>query len=93
VALCVRLSILLLRHLIQELPALKKDMKEKLQATVTELTGLGEKRDTPQEQRMMLVTMGMKINQILTAAVDGHYSHNFFESVDMDTPITAGKNI
>ena len=92
-ALRVRLSKVLLRHLIQELPLLKKETKEKLRVTKKDLYDLGDKRDTPEEQRMAPMKMSMQINQMMTAAVNGHYLNSFFESVDKNMPITSGTNI
>jgi hypothetical protein len=92
-ALRVRLSNLLLRHLTLELPALKAEMNDKLRATKDELADLGEKRETPQEQRVLLTKISMDIQQILSPAVNGHYAQEFFSAVDMQSHITAGKNV
>jgi hypothetical protein len=66
-----RLSRLLLNHLIKELPSLKEEMNTKLQATVDEITKLGEKRSTITEQRLLLMKVSMQINDILKSAVKG----------------------
>ena len=78
-ALCTRLSKLLLRHLVRELPSLKEEMKQKLQATQEDLSKLGEKRETTYEQRMVLMNISMEITQVLKAGLDGHYLHGFFD--------------
>jgi hypothetical protein len=91
-ALRVRLSNLLLRHLTQELPSLKEGMKDKLSATEDSLAALGKKRETPQEQRMLLTSISTETYQILSAAMDGHYSHDFFKSVDLNKHIAGGKS-
>ncbi|KAF1916992.1 P-loop containing nucleoside triphosphate hydrolase protein [Ampelomyces quisqualis] len=92
-ALRERLSTLLHRHLVQELPSLKEEMKSKLAATTTELQGLGERRETPQEQKMLLTVICHEINQILRDAVNGAYLHSFFEEFDIDAPIIEGPNV
>jgi hypothetical protein len=91
--LCVRLSSLLLGHLTQELPSLKDEMNKKLQATTDELYGLGEKRDTPSEQKALLTRISMNINQILIAAMTGHYVHDFFKSVDIENHLADDENV
>ncbi|KAH4065585.1 hypothetical protein HBI64_124770 [Parastagonospora nodorum] len=88
----VRLSNLLLAHLTQELPSLKKEMEEKLKTTLGELHDLGDRRETPQEQRMLLTKISIQIHQILSAAVHGQYVDNFFGSVDFKSPVTNGKS-
>jgi len=88
-----RLSKLLLRHLVQELPSLKQEMMGKLTDTKRELDLLGQKRETPTEQRMMLMTISMQVHQILTAAVHGNYLHPFFGPADLNSPIDAPSNI
>jgi len=88
-----RLSKVLLRHLVQELPALKEEMGAKLQTTRRELDTRGQRRETPAEQRMLLMKISMDVHQILTAAVNGHYLHPFFGSADLDSPISAGSNL
>jgi hypothetical protein len=92
-ALRVRLSNLLLRHLVQELPSLKEEMKGKLQLTNRQLADLGDRRETTQEQKMMLMKISMQIHQIITSALNGHYLHNFFKPVDMSATITESTNI
>lgn len=68
-----RLSKLLLNHLIKELPALKGEMNTKLQATNDEITKLGEKRTTINEQRMLLMKVSMHVNDIIKSAVKGKW--------------------
>lgn len=92
-ALCHRLSKLLLRHLTQELPSLQHEMQSKLDATHTELMKLGDKRETPAEQRMVLMKISMKINHIMASAVNGHYLHEFFGTVDLDSSVESENNI
>jgi hypothetical protein len=92
-ALRVRLSNLLLGHLTQELPSLRDEMNNKLLMTKKELEALGEKRDTTSEQKAMLTKISMNINQILIAALTGHYVHDFFKSVDVKNHLANDKNV
>ncbi|KAJ4334175.1 hypothetical protein N0V95_009231 [Ascochyta clinopodiicola] len=92
-ALCDRLSKLLLRHLTQELPSLQREMQSKLDDTNTELLKLGDKRETPAEQRMVLMKISMKINHIIASAVNGHYLHEFFGTVDLESSVESNNNI
>ncbi|RMZ71036.1 dynamin family [Pyrenophora seminiperda CCB06] len=88
-----RLSKVLLNHLIKELPKLKAEMVSKLQVTVDEIEKLGEKRDTNQEQRMALMKISVKINDILKSATKGYYESEFFGSVDMEAGVDSTENI
>ncbi|KAH7398705.1 P-loop containing nucleoside triphosphate hydrolase protein [Phaeosphaeria sp. MPI-PUGE-AT-0046c] len=88
-----RLSTLLHRHLVLELPSLKLEMKAKLKTTKAELEGLGEPRSTTQEQKVLVTKISQDINLILRDAVHGSYRHHFFGSVDMKAPITEGSNV
>jgi hypothetical protein len=88
-----RLSKVLLNHLIKELPSLKEEMVSKLQATLDEVEKLGEKRNTTQEQRLVLMKISMRINDILKSATKGYYDSPFFGSVNMDAAVDSTENI
>jgi hypothetical protein len=88
-----RLSDLLHNHLKTELPLLKTELTDKLSKTSRELEQLGVKRSTPQEQRMFLTDIGMKINELLKAGVRGQYDVSFFGPVDMKAPVDSLENI
>tara|TARA_R110002003_G_scaffold9_18_gene535 strand:+ start:532 stop:1509 length:978 start_codon:yes stop_codon:yes gene_type:complete len=88
-----RLSALLHNHLKTELPHLKTELMDKLANTSRELGQLGVKRNTPQEQRMFLTDIGMKINELLKAGVRGQYDVSFFGSVDMKAAVDSLENI
>lgn len=104
-----RLSKLLLDHLVKELPSLQGEMETKLGATNNEIIKLGEKRSTSNEQRLVLMKVSMKINDILKSAVKGKwllspcYSANlpsigfyegpFFGNIDMGAAVDAKENI
>ncbi|EDU48560.1 GTP-binding protein [Pyrenophora tritici-repentis] len=88
-----RLSKVLLTHLIKELPSLKAEMVDKLQATVVEIEKLGEKRNTIPEQRMALMRISMKMNDILKSAAKGHYESEFFGPISTDANVDSTENI
>ncbi|KAH7090390.1 dynamin family protein-like protein [Paraphoma chrysanthemicola] len=88
-----RLSKLLLSHLIKELPSLKDEMTTKLQATFDDMEKLGEKRNTIQEQRMVLMKISMRINDILKSSTKGYYESPFFGAIDMNAPVDDAANI
>jgi hypothetical protein len=88
-----RLSALLHNHLKTELPHLKTELSEKLQATTKDLEHLGVKRSTVLEQRMFLTDIGQKINEILNSAIRGQYEYAFFGPVDMKAAVDSLENI
>lgn len=92
-ALRTRLSQLLLNHLKKELPSLKEEISTKLQTTIDDIEKLGEKRTTISEQRIMLIKISMRVNDILKSAVKGYYENAFFGSVDMDAAVDSTENI
>jgi hypothetical protein len=88
-----RLSRVLLNHLIKELPSLKDEMVSKLQVTIAEIEKLGDRRNTIQEQRMVLMKISMSISDILKSATKGYYESPFFGSINMDAAVDASENI
>ncbi|KNG50264.1 dynamin family protein [Stemphylium lycopersici] len=88
-----RLSKVLLSHLIKELPSLKEEMVGKLQATLSEIEKLGEKRNTSHEQRMVLIKISMEVSGILNSATKGSYESSFFGLVKMDAAVDSSENI
>ncbi|CAO2655125.1 Nn.00g101890.m01.CDS01 [Neocucurbitaria sp. VM-36] len=88
-----RLSKVLLNHLIKELPSLKEEMVSKLQGTIAEIEKLGDKRNTTNEQRLVLMKISMRINDILKSATQGSYEAPFFGSINMDAAVDATENI
>jgi hypothetical protein len=88
-----RLSKLLLNHLVKELPALKEEISSKLKITIEEIEKLGEKRDTSNEQRLVLTRISMSINDILRSATKGYYELSFFGPINKDLAINATENI
>jgi hypothetical protein len=88
-----RLSKLLLNHLIKELPSLKDEMTNKLQGTIDDIERLGEKRNTIREQRMVLMKISMRINDLLKSATKGYYESPFFGAINMEAAVDASENI
>jgi hypothetical protein len=68
-------------------------MCTKLQDTIDEMEKLGEKRVTLSEQRMMLVKISMRVNDILESAVKGYYENPFFGHVHMTAAVNSKDNI
>ncbi|KAF2628857.1 hypothetical protein BU25DRAFT_466787 [Macroventuria anomochaeta] len=88
-----RLSKLLYDHLLKELPTLKDEMFEKLQATVNDIEKLGEKRNTIKEQQMALTKISMRVNHIIKSATRGYYEDPFFGSINKEAAVDASENI
>jgi hypothetical protein len=55
-----RLSKVLLNHLIKELPSLKEEMVSKLEGTLAEIQKLGDRRNTTNKQRMVLIFSSLR---------------------------------
>jgi hypothetical protein len=88
-----RLSKVLLNHLIKELPSLKEEMVNKLQGTLAEIEKLGDRRNTANEQRMVLMKISMRVNNTLKSAIQGYYEASFFGPINMDAAVDASENI
>jgi hypothetical protein len=88
-----RLSELLLNHLIKELPSLKNEMISKLHRTITDMEKLGDKRNTTHEQRMALMKISMRVNDVLKSATKGYYDSPFFGQINMDAAVDHSQNI
>ncbi|KAF2830154.1 hypothetical protein CC86DRAFT_286067 [Ophiobolus disseminans] len=88
-----RLSSLLHNHLKTELPHLKTELMQKLATVSKDLNQLGVKRGTPQEQRIFLTDIGMRINELLKAGVRGQYDVPFFGPVDMKAAVDSIENV
>ncbi|RMY82913.1 hypothetical protein D0861_07662 [Hortaea werneckii] len=92
-ALRTRLSQLLYKHLKTELPALQKELNDKHRDVCRELEQLGEKRSTPQEQRRFLMGISTTYQNIVKAAVNGQYEHDFFGDPDPDAGVGDKSNM
>jgi hypothetical protein len=88
-----RLSKVLLNHLIKELPSLKEEMVSKLEGTLAEIQKLGDRRNTTNKQRMVLIKVSMRVNNILKSAIMGYYEASFFGPVSMDAAVHSSENI
>ncbi|KAJ4369012.1 hypothetical protein N0V83_006094 [Neocucurbitaria cava] len=88
-----RLSGLLFCQIKKELPGVHDEIAEKLRATEDEIRKLGEKRETINEQRVLLMGMAIWINGNLKAGVTGHYADKFFRDMDMTAAPDSDKNI
>ncbi|KAI7233482.1 hypothetical protein KC330_g5346 [Hortaea werneckii] len=88
-----RLSQLLYKHLKTELPALQKELNDKHRDVCRELEQLGEKRSTPQEQRRFLMGISTTYQDIVKAAVNGPYEHEFFGDLDSDADVGDKSNM
>jgi hypothetical protein len=58
-----------------------------------EIEKLGDRRDTTNEQRMVLMKISMRISDILNSATKGYYESSFFGSINMDAAVDAPENI
>ncbi|KAI7542914.1 hypothetical protein KC331_g7689, partial [Hortaea werneckii] len=88
-----RLSQLLYKHLKTELPALQKELNDKHRDVCRELEQLGERRSTPQEQRRFLMGTSTTYQDIVKAAVNGQYEHEFFGDLDPDADVGDKSNM
>jgi len=88
-----RLSELLFKHLKTELPSLRKELNEKLKDVDHEIRQLGEKRSTEQEQRQFLLKASSDYVDIVKAAADGRYDHEFFGDMEPDEPLIHESNM
>ncbi|GAM89858.1 hypothetical protein ANO11243_078980 [Dothideomycetidae sp. 11243] len=87
-----RLSILLSRHLTEELPGLQKEVDDMHKETAAQLQRLGQTRSTVKEQRHFLLELGQKFERIATSAMSGNYDDSFF-SIDAKKTVTDEANI
>jgi hypothetical protein len=88
-----RLSRLLFDHLKKELPSLKKELDTIAQKTEQEHSLLGCKRSTLLEQKGHLMNILTEGERILNFAVSGHYFHQFFGEIDVQTEIDSDSNL
>ena len=73
-----RLSVLLFKHIKNELPGLRTELNKKLAETTKELGRLGSQRSTVDEQRHYLVKPGMRFYSTTKAALHGDYDSEYF---------------
>ena len=75
-----RLSQMLFEHIKQELPKLRKDLKEALTESRRLLQAIGSRRTTPQEYKAFLTQLSLDIYKVGKAAVNGYYEGEYFTS-------------
>lgn len=64
-----------------------------MHADITEeLKQMGEKRSTYAEQLRFLTSLSIQYQNIVRSAVDGHYEHSFFESIDTTRGFDESRN-
>ncbi|KAH8717086.1 P-loop containing nucleoside triphosphate hydrolase protein [Phaeosphaeriaceae sp. PMI808] len=88
-----RLNKLVLNRMIKQLPPIKQEIQDILQATNLKLNKLGEVRGTTNDKRICLLEISMSIHKILIYASNGIYDLPFFSSVNMGTAVDAPENI
>ena len=88
-----RLSKLLFDHLKKELPGLKKELDTMADKTEWDLDLLGAKRSTLYEQKNYLMDIFTEGEKILSNAITGQYSHQFFGEIDVQSEIDSDSNV
>ncbi|KAK5044839.1 hypothetical protein LTR84_010377 [Exophiala bonariae] len=83
-ALRPRLSKILLRQILRELPGLIADVESGLNRCKRQLEMLGGSRATVFEQRGYLFQASQTFVNLMTASIDGRYSQAFFGSAESD---------
>ncbi|EXJ73554.1 uncharacterized protein A1O5_03315 [Cladophialophora psammophila CBS 110553] len=64
---------LLNTHIEKEMPNVRKDVRELLQKTESDLANMGEERDSPSKMRMFLTRLAMAFHQRVTSGLNGTY--------------------
>lgn len=80
----MRLSKVLMRQIVYELPSVIKELESKLQSCREQLDKMGQPRTTPDEQRLYLVKVSLSFQTLMKASVDGIYTDVFFEDAESD---------
>jgi hypothetical protein len=81
-ALKVRLSEVLTKQILAQLPEVRKEVNQKKRQCLIDLERLGTSRPTMEEKRRYLMVTSREFATYMKAAVDGMYSSSYFESVD-----------
>ncbi|TKA82316.1 hypothetical protein B0A55_01434 [Friedmanniomyces simplex] len=84
---------MLYKHLKAELPSLQKELNEKHREVCNDLEKFGEKRATAREQRRFLMNMSQDYQDVVKAAVNGQYEHDFFGNLDPNASIDHDSNM
>ncbi|TKA68512.1 hypothetical protein B0A55_08173 [Friedmanniomyces simplex] len=88
-----RLSQMLYKHLKAELPSLQKELNENHREVCNDLEKLGEKRAIAREQSRFLMHMSQDYQDVVKAAVNGQYEHDFFGNLDPNASIDHDSNM
>ncbi|KAG5991712.1 hypothetical protein E4U43_003954, partial [Claviceps pusilla] len=83
-ALRARLSDVLKKQIIAELPSLIKDVEDGMKKCKTKLQKLGSARETLADQKQYLFHISQKYAELMKGAIDGNYSDAFFGSSRSD---------
>lgn len=79
-----RLSNVLTKQIISELPSLVKEISSKLQDCRNSLILMGPRRETKEEQQRYILRVGVKFQLLVKAAIDGVYNDAFFADAQSD---------
>ncbi|KAK7742213.1 hypothetical protein SLS62_010764 [Diatrype stigma] len=79
-ALRTRLREILWKHIQQGLPGVKSDVQSGIKDCTYKLEQLGKARSTRKEKHTYLQHISSRLSVLVRAAIDGMYSHRFFES-------------
>ena len=88
-----RLSQMLYKHLQEELPALHKELNQKHREVCKDLSKLGQKRASIQEQRQFLVKISQEYQDVVKAAVHGQYELRFFGNLNSKASVKHESNM
>ncbi|KAK6068012.1 dynamin family protein [Seiridium cupressi] len=80
-----RLSRVLLKHIMTELPSLIDEIEVKRSACEEKVRKLGQPRTTLLEQQLHLITIGESFQRLVQSAVDGNWNDPFFEDAESQT--------
>jgi GTPase SAR1 family protein len=80
-----KLSSLLFKQIVAELPRLITEIQDHSLKCREELKKLGKPRSTEEEQRIYMFEVGERLQVLLRAAVDGNYNDPFFGNAESDS--------
>lgn len=80
----MRLSKVLMRQIVHELPSVIKELESTLKSCREQLDKMGQPRTTSDEQRLYLVKVSLSFQTLVKASIDGMYTDAFFEDAESD---------
>jgi Dynamin central region/Dynamin family len=93
-ALKTRLGVILGQITRREFPKLRNEIRSQLTDCRRQLAGLGQARQSEQEQKLFLNRLSQKFQHLVQSALNGHYSnHHVFDKNDRLRLITRVVNI